>query len=160
LESAATIDYYRDFKGHSYVANAVAFSPDGKYLVSASSDQQIISWDVSTGGKLWQTKSTVGPVYSAAVSPDGKYLVTSSMWSMNANSSGKPNRVSLWNPVTGEEIRAFRNVGDYAKRLYFSPDSRMFLGVFSHEADLWDVNNTDAPVRAFYASDTGTFMAA
>ena len=38
-----------DLVGHSYYVNCVAFSPDGKTVVSGSSDEKIKLWSVETG---------------------------------------------------------------------------------------------------------------
>ena len=42
----------RTLQGHTRSVNAVAFSPDGKLVATASSDKTLIIWEVVTGRKL------------------------------------------------------------------------------------------------------------
>jgi len=67
------------FKGHLNVVFSVAFSPDGKWVVSGSGDATICIWDAETG------QIVAGPfeghtdkVSSVAFSPDGKQVVSGS----------------------------------------------------------------------------------
>lgn len=53
---------------------AVAFSPDGKTLVSGHSSGALISWDFRTGAMLWKTQFAGSGVDSIAFSPDGQIL--------------------------------------------------------------------------------------
>ena len=64
---------------HSYAVRDASFSPDGKYLVTVSSDKtaKLLEFE---GGK-WQEKATLRHsawVMSASFSPDGKFLMTTS----------------------------------------------------------------------------------
>src|ERR1700676_4668339 len=60
--------------GHTDLVDALAFSPDGKQLATASWDGTAIIWDVETGEKLWTLRGSWGVVSSPAFSPDGKQL--------------------------------------------------------------------------------------
>ena len=39
----------RTLRGHNNIINSIAFSPDGRYIVSASKDIAIILWEVESG---------------------------------------------------------------------------------------------------------------
>ena len=59
---------------HSSDVNKVAFSPDGKYIATASNDKTARIWNVSTGKNI--TLNHSGAVNSVTFSPDGKYIAT------------------------------------------------------------------------------------
>ena len=61
---------------HLGSVTSVAFSPDGKRLVSASADQTVKVWDAATGSETLTLKGHTGGVFSVAFSPDGKRLAS------------------------------------------------------------------------------------
>ncbi len=65
-------------EGHKNDANSVAFSPDGKQIVSGSNDNTVIIWDAITGKLLRTLKGHTEQVKTVAYSPDGKYLASGS----------------------------------------------------------------------------------
>jgi len=64
--------------GHKDKVWSVAWSPDGKRLATASSDNMAKVWDAASGQELLTLTGQVGPVWSLAWSPDGKRLATGS----------------------------------------------------------------------------------
>src|SRR5262245_43185036 len=80
-------------EGHTNNVVGIAFTPDGKTLVSSSLDKTIRFWDVSTGKQSQIIRHTepFGPI---ACSPDGKTL---------AALSDRDRVVILYDPETQKE---------------------------------------------------------
>lgn len=58
--------------------NCIAFSPNGKYLVSGSKDSAILLWDIETNSAIKNFKGHTKSVNSLAFSPQGNFLVSGS----------------------------------------------------------------------------------
>src|SRR5207248_11511320 len=59
-------------EGHLRVPYAIAYSHDGRTLLSGSFDATVRLWEPFSGVQLAELKGHAGPVYGVALSPDGK----------------------------------------------------------------------------------------
>ena len=76
---------------------ALDFSPDGKTLVSGSSNHNVILWDVATGMQLCTFHAHTNAVMGAAFSPDGNTLAT----------AGNEGVLRLWEAASIEELESY-----------------------------------------------------
>ncbi|HLY29117.1 MAG TPA: protein kinase, partial [Aggregatilineales bacterium] len=129
----------QQFIGHTDVVNDVAFSPDGKTLLTGSIDKTARLWDVQTGKEIRQFVGPDAEVWSVAFSPDGKTILT----------SGPDKTARLWDAQTGQQIRQFVGHTQLVHGEAFSPDGKTILtGSWDKTARLWDAQ-TGQQIRQF-----------
>ena len=75
---ASTGSEFKELKGHTNFVTLVAFSPNGKHIVSGSDDNSVRVWDASTGSELKELQGHTNLVTSVVFSPDGKHIVSGS----------------------------------------------------------------------------------
>ncbi|KAH0896935.1 hypothetical protein HID58_046503 [Brassica napus] len=64
--------------GHQQLVNHVYFSPDGKWIASASFDRSVRLWNGVTGQFVTAFRGHVGPVYQVSWSADSRLLLSGS----------------------------------------------------------------------------------
>ncbi len=102
-----------DLEGHRLVVSSVALSPDGKRLVTAGRDHNVILWDVESGQPLRVLRGHFGSVADARFSPDGRWIVTAG-----------PRSVGVWKAADGELTRILFGPEGPFTAAEFRPDSR------------------------------------
>lgn len=111
-------------------ANLMAFSPDGKLLVSSSYQGQLSIWNIVTGAEKHTMKGDNDYVTGMAFSPDGGTLVT----------GGAAKVLRFWDPQTGKLRVDVPDADGYISSIAFSPNGKTICtGSFSKQITLWDV---------------------
>jgi WD40 repeat protein len=102
---------------HDGAVNAVAFSPDGRVLGTASGDRTARQWDVAAGGPVGRPLVHAGPVTGLAYTPDGRGMVTRS----------KDGKAWLWDLATGKPLAGFFEPDESVVAVAVVPDGRSVL---------------------------------
>jgi WD40 repeat protein len=115
-------------KGHTDTVSSVAFSPDGKRLLSGSF-QTVKVWDAQTGQKTLTLKGHTLGVKSVAFSPDGKRLASAS----------EDKTVKVWDAQTGQEILTLKGHTHFVNSVALSPDGkRLASASVDKTVKVWD----------------------
>ena len=149
----------RGFRSHQMPkVSALAFSPDGTRLVSATMEGQIQMWDAEMGielnslveqepdgvkhevkeGGMMVTTTYKDPILVLAFSPNGKLLA-----------AGSHQQIRLWNMETGNWGKGVTSIDGYkdgkevfhgSEALVFSPDNKTLInGDGNGRIQLWNI---------------------
>ena len=114
----------------------VAYSPDNRWIVTADANHRIATWDAKLGaqGEIWHTGDYVQPIQ---FSPDSRriYIATGT-----GGYPRQPNRVSIRDIETGEQLKEFGDSTIGLGGVSISPDERHALLWYSGGyVALWDI---------------------
>lgn len=121
----------RNLKGHKAAIEALAFTADGRKLISISRDNTAHCWDLDEQEESRVLQKGRGAIDAVSYSPDGRYLVEASMADgirVHDLTSNDPPRSLTTRP---------------SRRAVYSPDGRMIAGGPNHRVTLWDAKTRE-----------------
>jgi serine/threonine protein kinase len=120
------------YSGHSGLVWSVAWSPNGKYIASASADKTVQVWGASNGAHHYTYTGHTDTVYDLAWSPDSQRIASSSY----------DGTVQIWNALDG-----------YYPLNYTEHTSWVWPVAWSHDGNYIASAGGDRTVRVWNAAD-------
>jgi eukaryotic-like serine/threonine-protein kinase len=122
----------KTLSGHLGSVLAVAWSEDGRRIITGSTDRTGILWDADTNEELRPLTGHGDAISSAAFFPDGNRIVTGS-WDHTAR---------VWETASGRSLFTLSGHTDRILSVAVSPDGeRIVTGSADHSAIVWNTSN-------------------
>jgi WD40 repeat protein len=120
-----------NLKGHTGGINCLAWTADGKTLISGSDDHSIRTWNATTWLQTAVWTGHTGTVYGIAISPNGRILASASY----------DNTARLWNLENGQPIGSPLQHDSPLYCVSFSMDGKLLAtGCDDKNAYAWDMS--------------------
>jgi WD40 repeat protein len=103
---------------HGAITTDVAWSPDGRFLASAGTDDTVKLWDVATGTLARTLVGHTDVVNAIAFSPDGSLIASGAGQAGVAGDAS----IKIWRTSDGALQETLAGHGDAVDSLAFSPD--------------------------------------
>jgi serine/threonine protein kinase len=135
---SATGQQVHRLRGHAARVWGVAFTTDGRRLVSAADNRfrpglqevhvEVKTWDLLSGMEVQSFETTYPKVFESAVSPDGRLLALVTA-----------DKTELWDIATHRELRSFPALVTTRNNLRFNGDGRLLAAVARDKPlHVWD----------------------
>ena len=125
----ALVPVHAQLRGHGGPVRALAVSPDGKQLVSASFDTTAITWFLHSGTAQKVLRFHEGAVNAVAFLRDGRIAT-----------SGEDARIAIWQPTDEKPVTVLRGHAAPVVGLAVSPDGNTLASAsWDNTARLWSL---------------------
>jgi WD40 repeat protein/class 3 adenylate cyclase len=131
LAAAARLGYPHKLFTHTAIVWYVAFSPDGKYVLTGTDDKTAILWDVQSGQELRRFTGHTEGVVRVYFSPNGKNILT----------IGLDKSTIMWDAATGREVYRITTDPPLRSMAYSHDGKTIFTSSMDNTIRQWDVEN-------------------
>jgi tRNA A-37 threonylcarbamoyl transferase component Bud32 len=122
------------FVGHTGPVLSLAFSPDGRQVLSGSQDTTIRVWNVADRTLLKTLRGHTSWVRAASFCPDGRHVV----------SGGNDAKVMFWDIDSGRRLEEFKGHLAPVSSVAVSPSGRLAVSAsFDKTIRVWDLLNRE-----------------
>ncbi len=117
-------------RGHTSRVTAVAWSPDGRRIATASYDKKVRIWNATTGSAMLTYRGHAGRVNALAWSSDSKHIVSAS----------NDKTVQVWDSTTGKPIHTYQGHAAPINAVAWSSDNkRIATASDDRTVQVWDM---------------------
>jgi WD40 repeat protein/serine/threonine protein kinase len=152
---------------HWAAVRSMAFTPDGKTIVSAGDDGAVRIWDMATGrqrlvvtyptAELFVATNPDGETFALTIGGIGTAICNLSdgaqqrliknfggwlTWAPDGSvlAAGSGDTIALWNPAAGDDVEVLAKLTDRICSIGFSRDSKALSAIcYNGEVTLWDM---------------------
>jgi len=118
--------------GHTSRVTAVAWSPKGAHIATASYDKTVRLWDTAHGFSIIIYRGHWDRVQAVVWSPDGTRIA----------SGGNDGTVQVWDATTGKQLLIYRGHSSAVTALAWSPDGKRIASASADKSvQVWDTSN-------------------
>ena len=122
----------RTLVGHTDPVTAIAITPDGRQVVSASEDHTARIWDLDSGAAVRTLKGFARTITTVAVSPDGAVAV----------GGLRDGRLVVWRIEDGAVLRTLTGPIECEMRaVAITPDGRNLVSAGDKTVKVWDLES-------------------
>ena len=128
-----TDNFFMPF-GHKSTLKSANYSPNGQYIVTASSDKTAIIWDANTYEEIGKLEGHKSFVNSANYSPDGRIIVTAS----------SDRTAKIWDTKKCEKVGELKGHKSFVNSAVYSPDGKLIVTASDDlTAKIWNADKCE-----------------
>ena len=131
LRQALASPWRATLRGHTSWVNSAAYSPDGRWIVTASDDETARVWEAESGQQKMVLEGHTDAVLSAAYSPDGQWIVTASY----------DGTAQVWDAQNGQEVMKLQHKDPLTSAAYSPDGQRIVTADVDGTAWVWDAES-------------------